>query len=192
MPSNRRRLLGAAAGALATGLAGCGLLSGRASSSRGGPPDGDPVTDYETARHAVVGERTLFHWTGDDHRSDSRLFVATPDERSKVAFDTGGEDPVSTLVAETDLQRASLVLLQRPHEACRRLDVVDVRRRSDEVDLRLCRETRPADEACSLGASRSTALALRLPFDGRDLPEGLSVVSSTDCFDPYGPYRGES
>jgi hypothetical protein len=189
MPSNRRRLLGAAAGALATGLAGCGLLSGSASSSRGGPPDGDPVTDYETARHVVDGERQLFHWTGDD-RSADQLFVATPDERSAVEFD--GNGPVATFVADTDLRQRSLALFQKRHEACRRLDVVDVRRRSDEVSLRLCRETRPADDACSLDASRSTALAVRLPFDGRDLPGGLSVVSSTGCFDPYGPYRGES
>ena len=189
MPSTRRALLGAAAGALAGGLAGCSALSGSATSSRHVPPRGDPVTDYAIARHVVDGERQLFHWTGDDDRPDEQLFLATPAERSAVSFDDADGSPVAGFAAETDLETHSLVLVQARHGACQRLDVFGVTKRPDEVRLHRCRAPRPADEQCSMGDRQSTALAVRLPFDGRSLSEGLNAVESSRCEDRFGPYR---
>jgi hypothetical protein len=192
MPSTRRRVLQAAVGGLAAGLAGCGLLTGSGSSRRRGPPAGDPVTGYETARHVVDDDRNLFYWTGEEDRSNDQLLVATPDERAAVAFDTDGDDPVSALLADANLEEAAVVLFQRRHGACRELRAFAVGRRPDEVSVTLCQAVRPADEACDVDDQRTTALALRLPFDARSLSEGLRVVESSDCVDRYGPREGET
>lgn len=189
MPSTRRAVLGAVAGALGAGLAGCSALTGgTASSSRAVPPAGERITDYDTARHVVDGEERLFHWSGDDDRSSERLFLATPADRERVTFDRS-DGPVATVVAETDLSRRSLVLLQGRHTACHRLDVMGVTKRPDTVRVQLCRESRPADVACAVEDRQSTALALRLPLDGRSLSEGLQVTRSSRCTDRYGPSR---
>lgn len=187
MPSTRRRALQAVAGGLTAGLAGCGLFTGSESSRRSAPPVGDPVTAYETARLEVAEDRNLFYWTGEDDRPNDRLLVATPDERAAVAFDTDGDDPVSTLLADADLATSAVALFQRRHGACRELRAFNVKRRPASVSVQLCQGVQPADEACDVSDERTTALALRLPFDARSLSEGLRVVKSSDCVDRYGP-----
>lgn len=186
MPSTRRETLGAGAGLLGACLAGCNALYGDDSSSAE-VGAGDPVTGYATARHVVDGERALFRWTGSTDRPSDQLLVRSDEERSAVTF-PGEDSPVRRFVAETDLEAAVVVLVQRRHGACLRLDAFGVSRRPDELRVHTCREPRPADERCRTGDRRSTALALRLSIEGSSVPE-LSVVDSSRCENRFGPYR---
>jgi len=188
MPSTRRDALGAAAVALSACLAGCNAFSATDSSRTPHPGTGDRVTDYETARQVATGDRRLFRWTGDDHRSSEHLLVTTRDERAAVAFDLPADDPVPRFVAETDFDRAALALFQRRHGACVRLDTFGLERRPDELRVHLCTKPRPADERCRTDRQRSTLLAVRIPVEGEAPPE-LSVVRSSRCEDRYGPSR---
>lgn len=188
MPSTRRAALGAAAGALSACLAGCGALTGSERSSSHVPDYGAPVTDYETERFVLPEERRLFHWTGDDDRSDQQLFLTTADERDAVAFDVPGASAVEGFVAKTDMSAASLALFQRRHSACREFGISRITRRPDELRVHLCQATRPADDPCRTGVQHSTALAIRVPR-GEEPASELSVTTRSECVDRFGPYR---
>lgn len=193
MPSTRRNALRAAAGAVCASLAGCNALPGSGSSPTESREHGDPVPNYDTARHVAAGEKRLFHWTGRSDRSNEHALVATDEERSAVALDVGDDASVASFVAETDLSQSSIALFQKRHPACQRLDVFGLGKRPDELRVHLCQEPRPADQECQTEDRQSTLLAVRLPFDGESL-SGLSVVESSRCESRFGPYRdgGES
>ncbi|WP_323676153.1 hypothetical protein [Halorubellus sp. PRR65] len=186
MPSTRRRALRATAGAVAAGLAGCSALSGDDERERRGERLGTPITDYNTERVVVEDEQRLVDWPDEDRDVRGQSLLATAEDREGLAFPTDATTPVESFLDATAFDASAVLLFQRQHGACYRLDAYRPAAKPDEISAHLCTETRPADEPCSADADRTTLLALRLPVDARDRNH-LSVTESSDCSDRFGP-----
>lgn len=187
MPSTRRRALRATAGAVAASLAGCNALTGDGEERpRRGERLGTPIVDYETRRVVVDAERRLVDWPDQDWKRRGQSLVATADDRVKLAFPTDATTDVESFLDETRFGESAVLLFQRQHGACHRIDAYRPTAKPDEISAHICTGTRPADERCSTAAERTTLLAVRIPVDARNR-DRLSVVESTDCTNRLGP-----
>ncbi|WP_227132783.1 hypothetical protein [Halorubellus salinus] len=187
MPSTRRRALRATAGAVAASLAGCSALTGNSERERPrGERLGTPITDYETERAVVEDEQRLVDWPDEDQAPSGQWLVGTADDREKLTFPTDATTDVESFLDDTAFEDAAVIVFQRQHGACYRLDAYRPTAKPDEISAYLCTETRPADEPCSADADRTTLLALRIPVDARDRNR-LSVTEGSECSNRLGP-----
>lgn len=195
---SRRRALQAVATTGTFAIAGC---SGESSRSREVPPDrGDPIPASELDVRFVRdtdGEPLFdvddgFEETRDGESPDGSD-VGRPDRARSVEHLTDAEDrervtfrstpPAADLrsfVEGTDLDSASVYLLQRPVGECYETRLVGAYREDEGVDADFCRALRPADVECSTDDRDTVGVGIRLPFSD-DSFTGLGVSWSSDC-----------
>jgi len=199
--SRRRALRAAAATASTLAVAGCnaGVDGSDADDSDDGPrrDAGDTVTDYETT--AGRTDRILAPFWLETYEDPAdrpsepvgSALVTEPPSEAGVTFHPDAELAASlrSFAEGTDFGAECVYLWSTRVGGCETVALTGVRRRGDagdDVELSLCRRTRPPDVACERDAEHTVGLAVRLPFAGEDLRRG-GVSVSGDCRDGDDP-----
>jgi hypothetical protein len=199
--SRRRALRAVAATATTAALAGCNDSIGSTNTSQR-RDQREPVRDYETT---TVREERVFapFWLEEYEDGANRpkrpvggALVTEPLAEGSISFDPDAEAAASlrTFVADTDFQQECVYLWSRTVGGCETLQLADVRRQGDELELGVCRRLRSPDVACERDDEHTLVLAVRLPFPGDDPRIGRRSVHSTcdDETEPLTPVGGDS
>lgn len=172
------------------GVAGCSDAATRSSP----PAPRERVTEFEarSRRHGdgtpllvpVVAEGTATTAeVGDDSPRDISLIEHVTDgsDLEDLRFrDTAAARELEAFVTATDYPSRSVYLLQRAVGECHVPRLVGVYREGNGVDVRFCRDLRPAGVACDADATDAFAVALRLPFAGDEF-DSVGTGWSSDC-----------
>ena len=188
MPSpTRRRFLQACVGVAAVG-AGCGESE----------PDDPPTTtgtghtpvDAEVERLRYDGKPVVYSTDRDESdgtagEPDSDvgpLLVTSEEKRESLEYRSqpDGWRAVRRFIAETDLSRHALLIVQAGIGECYQRRLVSAQREDDGLDVDFCLQLRPATVACERDAQVTEVLAVRLPFALEDV-RGYSVGMGGRC-----------
>lgn len=125
----------------------------------------------------------------DDERSHRRHreFILSDERAAAVEFDAADVDPedredVRSFLEETDFETASVVVHQRPIEACytRRVEYVTVR--EDRYYIRFCRRLKPATTPCEADETELEALFVRVPYTYESPPSSRGSGERSQCW----------
>ena len=171
-PEPTRRSLLATVGSLGVaGLAGCSSPTQGSLHSLPAPPP-EPVEDLTVFKVRSTDHRGLFRTNeqSDGYRTTHEV-IDTPEDLEGVHFNSelAAATDLEAFVNRVDLDQHVLILYQQESNACVDHHLVEVAYGEDDLDLEFCRETRPADVACSQEERRWIGFAIVLPFAEMDL-----------------------
>lgn len=187
---SRRRVLQAVTATATVGLAGCSASTER-SDEVPSRHDGDPVTGYDAETVRDPGGRALF-WRATDgdqrpqRERNTMELLTDPLSESDVtlAADVPAADGLRAFLGDTDFEARSVLLFATPLSGCETLRIQGVSREAEstdgDLDVSLCRATRPADVACDADADHTAGVAVRLPFPAEDV-NSFGMGLSSDC-----------
>lgn len=199
-PTRRRLLSGITAGAVSV-LAGClGNFSDETAVEEevddaiGSPPP-EATTDFQVRSLRTPVDEPFVGFGADDtddvddersRRHRHREFVLSEEQAAAIEFDAVDVDPeartdVRSFLEETDYETASVVVHQRPIEACytRRIQYVTVR--EDRYYIRFCRRLKPAMTPCEADETELEALFVRVPYAYETPPSSRGSGERSQC-----------
>ena len=172
--TSRRRLLRAAAGLVATGLAGCNeRVTGGGPETPSATETVQPTLDYDAVivRNPAAESFVRYDADGPDRDDYLQETLTTAAEADRVSFATEvpGVDDARRLLRETDFERSVVHVSEHRVGACRALEVDYVTTDGDSFDLDFCSPLRPADVACDLDDRDVAAAFVRFPMETDDI-----------------------
>lgn len=207
-PTRRRLLSGILTGAVGL-LAGCSGDSTHSATTEGrahGPglaPPPEATLDFEVRSVRLPTDEPFVRFSEDDEdaeddegdapRARGRQLVHQDDQASALRFDTDrdGVDPadvdeealedVRSFVESTDYETASVIVYQRPIQACYRRHLRYVVVQPDRYYLQFCRELLDATTHCEVDRREMDAQFARVPRAYESPPSSHGAGESAQC-----------
>jgi hypothetical protein len=120
----------------------------------------------------------------EDRGLENRMWFILEDahlDRLRFDREPPGVDALRSVLAATDFESESAVLIQEPISACYALSTEYVELEDDAFHASRCRRLRPADVACAVDDRHLLVTALRVPQAYESSPSGMGLGTSSNC-----------
>lgn len=203
MPStlvSRRRLLAASGGCLSAAFAGCLEFSGSESVSGHAADSGtvESTHDYESLAVRAADETLVAYPSEDDAEANDEearalhagFFVVDEADAAALWIDPAVDEAAAAraFVEETDFERQSIVVEQRPIDDCYRRRLLGVRAADDSVRTDFCRELKAPTTPCEADETvvEATFVRVHRPYDERPSSRSSSEANGCPASDGHG------